>query len=333
MDRGRIRRAFTLIEILVVVAIVGLLAGLTLPAVQSARESARRADCSNRLRQIGLGLGGHQAARSTFPPGLWVGAAGSTGTIRGGPISPQCHLLPFLEQGALFDQLNIDLTFPATNPANQTVAATVLAAFLCPSDGPVPTGGTSYRACVGAHPYEFDSSPDGAGSFPNFDPLRPADFVDGLSQTVGFSERVRGTGAGRRFDRFRDVWYSHIYSLGGPRDAAEMLASCEALASGSPEVDLEVGHSWIIGRLEDTLYNHVAPPNWSGMDCGAEGAPGSTNALSTIGAFSARAFHPGGVQVLLMDGSTHFVRATIALPAWRAMASRSGGDSWDGSSF
>ncbi len=222
---GPRRAGFTLIELLVVVAIVGLLAGLVLPAVQSAREAARRADCSNRLRQIGLGLGAHLAARSMFPSGMWAGTARYPDSTRGGPVSPQCQLLPYLEQRAIYDQLNFSVTFPATTPANQTIASSVLAAFLCPSDLSTPYSGTSYRACVGAQPFEFDSSPGGAGSFPGLDPLRPADFLDGLSQTVGFSERVHGSGADRRLDRFRDVWYSHLNSMGGPRDAAEMLNS------------------------------------------------------------------------------------------------------------
>ncbi len=75
---------------------------------------------------------------------------------------------------------------------------------------------------------------------------------------------------------------------------------------------MEAGHSWIIARLEDTLYNHVAPPNWSGTDCGADGAPGTPNSLSTVGAFSARAFHSGGVNMLLMDGSSRFVRSNVS---------------------
>lgn len=330
MDRPDRPRGFTLIELLVVVVIIGVLVGLILPAVQAARESARSAECSNRLRQIGIGLASHQSARGNYPRGSWTGTDAVSG---GGCLSPQCQLLPYLEQRVLYDAANFVVGFPANAAENQTVAATVVAAFLCPSDPSGTAGGTSYRACVSSGPGVSSVGLGGGGSFTYFDQLGPAQFTDGLSQTVGFSERLHGSTPTTSFDRSRDIWYSNLYSLGGPTSVDEMLETCGALQSAAPEVFLKAGASWIFARYEDSLYNHVAPPNWSGMDCGADIAPLTPNSLSTVGAFSARSRHGGGVNTLFMDGSTHFVRSSIALPVWRALATRAGGDVVDGSTY
>ena len=323
------RAAFTLIEVLVVMAILGLLVGLLIPAVQAARGAARRADCLDRLRQLGLGLNSHLAAQGRFPAAFWPGAVSPANPYyRSGNLSVHCQLLPYLEQRVAYDQLNLTAGSPATTWENTTVGTAVLPVFLCPADSTRIAGGTSFRACIGPYPSEFDSPRSGNGAFPSYDRLGPSDFTDGLSQTVGFAERVRGSGAGpnQAADRFQDVWYSHLFSLGGPRTTDEMMASCGALEGTPAETYLKAGASWLVAGLEWTLYNHVAPPNWSGMDCGAEGAPLTPNNFSTIGAFSARSQHPGGVHVLLMDGSSRFVRETVNLATWRALASRASGE-------
>ena len=132
------------------------------------------------------------------------------------------------------------------------------------------------------------------------------------------------------------IFGTHIFTVlkgGGPRSSDEMLNACGALDGAPIETYLTTGASWLFAGLEFTLYNHVAPPNWSGMDCGAEGAPLTPNNLSTIGAFSARSRHSGGVHVLLMDGSSRFVRGTVNLSTWRALASRASGEVISGESF
>ncbi len=154
--RRRSRAGFTLIETLVVVAILGILAMLLLAAIQASREAARRASCADHLRQIGLGLAMHHAAVGRYPQAFLTY---SNAPKRGGiaPFSIHALLLAYLDQKVLFDSLNIHWEIPsqhpnfgsqATGPANSTAAATSIALFLCPSDPGRLEPGVNYRACT-----------------------------------------------------------------------------------------------------------------------------------------------------------------------------------------
>ena len=124
------RRGFTLIELLVVIAIIGVLVALLLPAVQAAREAARRAQCSNNLKQIGIALHGYLTAIGQFPPGRINSHIAGRGNCWGA----YAQLLPNLEQKPVFDAFNFDLD-PDGSPANTTAAGTFINAFICPTDG------------------------------------------------------------------------------------------------------------------------------------------------------------------------------------------------------
>lgn len=334
--RGR-RRGFTLIEALVVVTILGVLMAILIPAVQSAREASRRASCINNLKQIGTALASHHAARGRFPAGIMpdiTSKAGAPWAV--GPLSAHVQLLPEIEQGALFNGINILLDrsrseTPAVglDPANRTSLGVRLGLFLCPSDTSGLEPGNHYRAAVGPNPYEHDSpwSPGGGGAFPGLDATTDRDFRDGLSQTAGFSERLGGKGSESRFDRRRDLWFSGVADVQKVRDSDVMFAACAVLTGPSPRSEwwAKSGATWAAGRYADTLYNHVAPPNWSGADCSANqpfGLPGDISG----GAISARSLHPGGVNVLMMDGSVRFTKQGIDPAVWRAIGSRSGGE-------
>ena len=341
--RGR-DRGFTLIECLVMVAIIGLLAALVVPAVAAARESSRRAQCANQLRQVGMALASHHSVHGKFPAGALPNGCSRSGKKLGlGPLSAHAQLLPFLEQGGLYNHLNVALNDPSSvpqlsssgDPANGTVLATVLAVFLCPSDNGGPLPGNDYRVCIGPNPYEADGTswPGGGGAFPGLDATSAADFRDGLSQTVGFGERLLGSGLGRAFDPRHDYWFSELERLGEPDSPDAMAAACAALSSVPSSAFLEAGRSWLSGGYEDTLYNHVGPPNWDRPDCSV-GSPtdGRPGALSG-GAFSARSGHPGGVHVALMDGSIRFAKQGVHLGVWRALATRSGDDVASGDEY
>ncbi|MHC5544617.1 DUF1559 family PulG-like putative transporter, partial [Singulisphaera rosea] len=125
-------RAFTLIELMVVIAIIGLLLGLLLPAVQSAREASRRVQCVNNLKQLGLGVQGYHDVYQSLPP------AASTGGVGSNNFSMKVRILPFLEQAALYHSINMSFFQEATT--NATNLTTIIATFLCPSDGNVPCG-------------------------------------------------------------------------------------------------------------------------------------------------------------------------------------------------
>ncbi|WP_169972746.1 DUF1559 domain-containing protein [Tautonia rosea] len=176
---------FTLIELLVVIAIIGVLIALLLPAVQSAREAARRSQCLNNLRQMGIAFHGYHDAHRTFPPGGWL--RGSTSTLRW--IAWSALLLPHAEQESLYESLNIDL--PYNDPTNTTGGATVLSVYLCPSSlRPEPRvegrGGCDYGGIYGERITSPNNPPKGTMLYDRTVPI--AMIRDGTSTTLLISE-------------------------------------------------------------------------------------------------------------------------------------------------
>src|SRR5262245_37081277 len=197
---GPARRGFTLIEVLVVIAIIGLLAALLLPAVQAAREAARRMQCSNNLKQIGLALHGYHDAVGSLPWG--------EGPDGWNNWSAHVLLLPYLEQGTLFDAINFadyvqppdDYALPGdpANVRNVTALRARLTVLLCPSDVDrltAPHGHVNYCANAGTdRNFAPRSLPSGLFAQAPYSPgtVRLQDITDGLSQTAAVSERVKG---------------------------------------------------------------------------------------------------------------------------------------------
>ncbi|HEV3025421.1 MAG TPA: DUF1559 domain-containing protein, partial [Pirellulales bacterium] len=197
------RQAFTLIELLAVIAIIGLLLALVLPAVQAARESARRTQCTNNLKQMGIALHNYHDALGSFPPGYLATVPYNNSdhdTMPGWGWSSL--LLPYTEQNALAAMLNFGL--PIEHPANAAAIAVQLPLYLCPSDaypsGPfsvtdaagnalASVGPSSYAACVGGDESAADG-PFGLGAFYRNSRVRAADIRDGLSTTVMIGERA-----------------------------------------------------------------------------------------------------------------------------------------------
>ena len=314
------RRGFTLIELLVVIAIIGVLVSLLLPAVQQARESARRSQCVNNLKQLGIAMQMYADTNGSLPPA-------NLGPVH--QFSPLARLFPHLEQAALYNAFNFNLGLRAggnapVRPENLTATQTVVAVFLCPSDpsndvvlDPEYRPG-NYVANAGSGMKDdgnfLDPTPDGvcfAGRAARLSEIR-----DGLSQTCLLSESLVGDGqnlpAGAQGNVRRQ--YIHLGSEQPPMTRPNP-ANC---AIGSPfPWRGNRNYGWAIGRLDAALYNHVLRPNDPAPDC---------YHTHVRGWKAARAEHPGGVNVLFCDGHVQFIKDSVAIDVWRALATRRGGE-------
>lgn len=325
-------RGFSLIELLVVTGLISILLALTIPAVQAAREAARGAACSNNLRQIGLAIHAYHGQSNAFPPAATV----SVNPLYDGFFSVQCRILPFMEQANLFNAINMRLgTYPPETAfglgllsqsevtafeTNKTVSQSSLSTFLCPSDaGAYSIAGSNYRGNTGVGPYGGTSAEyadSGNGLFPEIGFVTMARVPDGLSHTVAFSERVRGSGQPASPDAGRDLypWRTFILS------ADDLLRQCRLTARPGSETFAYSGRWWFWTGRERTLYNHAQPPNGRIPDCVAGGS------RTAMGMATARSRHPGGVNVLMGDGSLRFVSEGIAGNVWRGLGTRNGAE-------
>jgi prepilin-type N-terminal cleavage/methylation domain-containing protein/prepilin-type processing-associated H-X9-DG protein len=306
LRRRACRAAFTLVELLVVIAIIGVLVALLLPAVQAAREAARRSSCSNNLRQLGLALHNHHDTLGNFPP-----ARNAWPLVH----SALARLLPYVEQQNLREL--VDFTIPPSNAANLTASQTPVKLFICPSDmgaGIVPGSahaGTNYVVANGTGTIGYGLIASGDGLFTQI-PLGFRDVTDGSSNTGAISESILGNGTTSTGTTPADA-KREVLEVPGGNDPTP--AACQG-ASGAWSG--QRGAKWIDGHYGNTLYNHFYTPNPREWDCG--------NGSHNKGLSTARSRHPGGVQLLLCDGSVRFVSNTIRLDAWRALATRDGGE-------
>jgi len=327
-------QGFTLIELLVVVFVILILASLLLPAVQSARESARRVACVNNLKQIGVAISSYQSTFSVFPPVDLL-----TGVLSGGPqVFMHCHspfarVLALCDQTPLFDAINFSQAphTAAALIANDTYMRTNLAIFLCPSDSGWKQSGygrVSYRVNHGPS-HRFAPStlfPESwSGAFTCRMVYSPSAYPDGLSNTAAASERSQG-------DWIKNVFRPNgDYLLTGLGEASIIGGSDVASVCRSSSVDVEHesrgGESWFFSGFHYTGYNHCVTPNWAHRDCSLqEGADQIVHRIMHDGVFPARSSHPHGVNVLFLDGSVQFVTDGVDPMSWRAASTRDGGE-------
>jgi prepilin-type N-terminal cleavage/methylation domain-containing protein/prepilin-type processing-associated H-X9-DG protein len=297
----RPRRAFTLVELLVVIAIIGVLVALLLPAVQAAREAVRRASCLNNLRQLGLALHNYHDMFNKFP--------GVRDSYLPGPFSTQAHLLDYLEQANLSH--SIDFSQPTSTGVNQNVASLIVRSFLCPSDPAngrvrgLAYGGCNLVANVGTGVNNGDYV-TGDGVFLLNNPVGFRNLTDGSSNTAAFSESILGDG-----QNIEGTPQRQIVQLAGSTQPT-------STACGSGPWLGKRGDRWINGGYLSTAYNHFAAPNSATWDC--------LNAANNYGLKTARSLHPGGVNLLLCDGSGRFIASNVDLAVWKAIATRDGGE-------
>ncbi len=324
---------FALIEMLVVLGILALLMALLLPAVQSARESARRVMCINNLKQIGLGVQGYISDYSTFPPGGLPSYPGKDFTYNSF-YSPFARILPQLDNAVLYNSINfssgslpltvsgkfIDEEVNRLAAINSSVFRTGLAVFLCPSDGGTfGDAGCNYRGNVGVGPHAVTNvlHPDSGNGLIAVERAVSIAFVpDGLSHTAAFSERLRGSGNPDSPSPERDVFDASTTRM---RDASEALTICRSRAYVGAPTWTHSGSGWFWTGRDQTLYSHTQAPDGVIPDC-------LFSKLATLGMATARSHHPGGVNVLMGDGSVRFVLGTISQPTWQALGTRNGGE-------
>ncbi len=305
------RSGFTLVELLVVIAIIGILIALLLPAVQAAREAARRLQCSNNLKQLGLAMANYESALRCFPPGtIWPG-----GLLWGKQRQRQnfhVHLFPYHEQGAVYDM--IDWTVPGVLWAsgnNRAVTKVVISNLLCPSDG---FGGQSLISLAPEGTQEWARlnyfgvlngmqlgdlsiySPP-RGKWAIFDAnrvTRIADISDGTSNTMSMTEGLTGPEGDYRGMLWSDQ-------------------SCGAF------VHTELGPN---SPLPDRCYPH---PMWC-INHPERNLPSTSGDGQKTDTCAARSRHPGGVGTLMCDGSAQFINDSIAIETWRGLATIAGGE-------
>ncbi len=300
-----------MIELLVVIAIIAVLVALLLPAVQSAREAARRLQCVNNLKQIGLALHNYQESRSVLP--------GADMVFNVTEISALSNILPHLEQSNVYNSINFDFSYQ--DPPNLTAMYTVINGFVCPSDFPSPIpslgGQTNYMANMGSG-IVWQASvgpnvgmPPPNGVFYGDSATRFAHITDGLSNTTFFSERVLADGNNAIVSPIADVFFSP----GSPLTPDDALQQCLAvnIYDLSNQFPLFMGAPWLCGQH---IFLHVTPPN--SRSCGFF--------LSLRAVMPPSSRHPGGVNVVFGDGSVKFVKDSINLPIWRALGTRAGGE-------
>jgi len=328
------RCGVTLVELLVVIAILATTIGLLLPAVQTARETARRSSCTNNLRQIGVAAANHESARGRFP----LGAESRQWDER--PDFPHqffrwsvlAHLAPYYEEERLLRSL--DLTVPLyiglspgdIAPQNRPIVKLTVPLFLCPSDVGLPVsdlfGPTNYAGCTGTGidggtPFATD------GLFGINSRIRARDVRDGLSKTVAFSESILGSGPKATTSRDgiqTDTGYGFVFTT----PLTEAACSRPFYYNFT---DLR-GFSWANGEYRTTLYNHARQPNSGALDCLAALMTTADVAkmYAGYGWRTARSRHRGGVTVGLADGSVRFVADAVDAAVWAAAATIAGGE-------
>ena len=290
-------RGFTLVELLVVIAIIGILIALLLPAVQAAREAARRSQCTNQVKQIGLALHNYHDTFKAFPLGHVMAPDSSTSTqLRGSWIK---GLLPFLELQTVYDTFDHDSAWWA--PGNESVRGITINDFLCPSDIGVEIFNSAYNfgfrgnyvanTGIGTYIREYRPSQQTGltvhGPFVHNRNVSFKSIIDGTSNTAAVTEIRKAEGNDSRGALFADsgtAQYCHDY----------------------------VPNELVADLTERCVTRDYAP-------CTGAGSGGPHR-------LTARSNHPGGVNLLLFDGSVRFIGETIERDTWQALASMQGGE-------
>jgi prepilin-type N-terminal cleavage/methylation domain-containing protein/prepilin-type processing-associated H-X9-DG protein len=328
------RRGFTLIELLVVIAIIAVMIALLLPAVQAAREAARRTQCVNNLKQLGLAIQNYHDINGALPPT----ALNSSATVTP-DFALKARLLPFFEQTPAYNALNMSALYNSAQ--NFTVRILQVNAFLCPSDSNIPNGTTTVSGMTGQPGYH--SYPNNIGTFatnngnmydcPTYEMnanfggvVSLASITDGTSNTAMFSEFVRGRDLAVA-DGIFQVYKDTKDSIKTPAPLLQLMTDCNAVPLVSQGNALtasdqyQKGADWLNQNCgKGGGHSHIMPPNT--RSCYFS----DTNASKTYTMVGASSYHPGGVNLAMLDGSVKFIKNSVSPQSWWAIATKSGGE-------
>ena len=351
MVRLKWKRGFTLVELLVVIAIIGILVALLLPAVQAAREAARRMQCSNNLKQLALAYHNYVDSKKTLPSmanGCW--GPGGTGTLaqNAGPglgnqnwagWSSHTLVLPYIEQSQLYNMIGFTNGYysnaPATPLTPTQISQSRIAGFMCPSDQPFNDQnwrgscnyGVSLGSCLGyggpPNPPNLESSSN--GMFRRRVETNFAACIDGLSNTIMLGEFLVADNTGGKYthggDMVRGIAFPGTFEKPTRVDLETYGASCLA---GTANHTSAGGQTWAAPSMYDAAFNTVATPNWKFPTCHVCGGCGKGDGG---GVFPARARHPGGAMHAMGDGSVTFIAETIDFLIYQGVGTRDGKES------
>lgn len=328
-EAGRLR-GFTLVELLVVIAIIGILVALLLPAIQAAREAARRSQCTNNLKQLALGVLNYESSRKHLPPSVEINTKSMTAG-NNGAWGVHGHILNYIEEQSLRNLVDINVAWDFQQP----ISGVRIGSFSCPSDGPAaelrdPGGGkvllysTTYGFNMGTwFVYDPATNTGGDGLFYPNSNLRLAKITDGTSKTLMAAE-VK-------------AWTHYTRNGGSQTTIPNTVDEAEAIVASGSEYK-NTGHTeWPDGRVHHTGFTATMPPNTfvkyvkDGQTLDAdynswqEGKswPGGNPTYAII---TSRSYHSSGVNVALADGSVQTISDDINVLVWRAKATRAGGE-------
>ncbi len=348
----RPQKGFTLVELLVVIAIIGILVGLLLPAVQAAREAARRMQCTNNLKQFGLATLNFESTYKRLPPRSHTKVFGAN--TRTSEASPHVLLLPYFEQSNRFtlydldyrtrDDVAIDTSLPTKANANLAARTADIPLFVCPSEvsamtfGNSGAGRASYRACIGGSALVGGVNNTAGQSLDGVFAMASATagqvlrgyamsaITDGTSNTALFAECTIATMTTGMTGSDNTTVFTRgsAYTLASDRNDGRTVTECN---SGTGTRITYSGQQYYRDLLFTAFYTHTLPINWNRKtnntatqkwNCG-------DNTFS-VGHASASSYHTGGANVLRVDGSVTMISDSTDFLVWQAFGSRAGGE-------